>query len=65
MSDLEIVKPRYFETWNICLWGDPKFTIVCGKCGVSFKKRLPMINKPRAQCVTCGAINEIPVTVSD
>lgn len=60
----KVVEPRMFEGWNMCLWGDPKFTIVCGECGVAFKKRIPMMNRPRVQCPTCGTINEIPVHVS-
>jgi hypothetical protein len=23
---------RSVEGWNICLWGNPKLTVVCGKC---------------------------------
>lgn len=41
----------------------PKWTITCGQCSGTFRKRIPMITHPGVQCPYCGTINIIPVTV--
>ena len=41
----------------------PKWTITCGECEGTFKKRLPVMEKPGVQCPYCDTINIIPVTV--
>lgn len=46
------------------LWGGgPKFTITCGSCLMTFKERVPMVNKPGIQCPGCRAINVLPVQI--
>lgn len=62
-----IVKPKSIEGWNMSiaqLWGSgPKFTIVCGKCGCTFQKRIQMVDRPCLQCPFCGAINKLPLVM--
>ena len=57
--------PKDFEGWNVSLtqiFGlGPKWTITCGECGLTFKKRLPMVSNPGIECQFCGVINIIPV----
>jgi hypothetical protein len=30
---------KHAEGWNMCLWGNPKITVICGKCYGEFKTR--------------------------
>jgi len=42
----------------------PKWSITCGSCSGTFKKRIPMINRPGVQCPYCGDINVLPVVIT-
>lgn len=59
------VEPAYYSGWNMSLaqlfGSGPKWTITCGACHVTFKKRLPMVSRPGVACPSCGAVNVIPV----
>ncbi len=61
------VTPIFVQGWNASiaqLWGSgPKFTITCGSCEGTFKKRIPMIDNPGISCPYCSSINIIPVTI--
>ena len=35
----------------------PLWTITCGHCSGTFKKRLPMVNSPGVLCPYCHSIN--------
>lgn len=37
----------------------PKWTIKCGECSLTFKKRIPMVNNPAVKCPYCGVVNVI------
>lgn len=61
------VTPKDFTGWNMSimqLFGSgPKFTITCGGCEATFKKRIPMIDNPGVVCPHCGAVNKLPLEV--
>jgi len=59
--NVEVVQPAHWEGWNMCLWGDPMFSLRCGKCGCDFKERVPIRLRPRIRCPACGVLNEIPI----
>jgi len=44
--------------------GGPKWALTCGKCGLTFRARIPMIDSPGILCPHCGVVNTIPVEVS-
>lgn len=62
------VKPAAASGFNMSiaqLWGSgPKWTITCGGCRMTFRKRIPMVDNPGIRCPGCGAINVLPVTIS-
>ena len=62
------VAPKDFTGWNMSiaqLFGSgPKWTITCGDCSATFKKRIPMMDTPGIACPHCGAINILPIEVS-
>lgn len=39
----------------------PKFTITCGNCRATFKKRIPMISHPGIVCPRCSTVNILDV----
>jgi len=41
----------------------PKFTITCGACDVTFRKRIPMVDEPGVVCPRCGEVNILPFRV--
>lgn len=46
------------------LWGSgPKFTVCCGDCGGTFRKRIIMVDEPHLSCPYCGAINILPIEI--
>lgn len=54
------------EAWNMCLWGNPKATVICGSCYAQFKTRdYYPINRGQqnentvANCPRCGKWNEL------
>ncbi len=61
------VMPKDYSGWNMSiaqLFGSgPKFTITCGECDGTFKKRIPMVNKPGIMCPYCKTINKLPFTI--
>jgi transcription elongation factor Elf1 len=61
------VRPIRAEGFNLSLLqifgAGPKWTITCGSCGLTFKKRIPMIDRPGIDCPKCGAINVLPIEV--
>ena len=60
---MKTVIPKYFEGVNISiaqLFGSgPKWTITCGNCEMTFKRRIPMIEEPGILCPHCNAINKL------
>ena len=62
----QICNAVYVEGWNICLWGMPKLTIVCGNCKGQFKTRdyVPF-NRGKSDkntvscCPYCGKWNKL------
>ena len=60
------VEPKDFQGMNMSIaqiWGSgPKWTITCGGCEATFKKRIPMVNRPGIACPHCGDINVLPIT---
>jgi len=62
-----LVTPKEISGWSMSLaqlfGSGPKFTITCGSCEGTFKKRIPMIDSPGIACPYCGAINKLPVEV--
>ena len=62
---MNAVTPKAFAGWNMSiaqLFGSgPKWTITCGGCAATFKKRIPMMDKPGIACPHCGAINVLPI----
>lgn len=63
--DREVVQAKSGEGWNTSimqLFGyGPKFTITCGACFVTFRKRVPVASYPGIVCPHCGRVNIIPV----
>ena len=62
ISSDKIVRAKYSEAWSICIWGNPKMTVICGHCKNKFATReyIPD-NKTReamAQCPHCNYWNE-------
>ncbi len=68
MSTPVQVAPLDFSGWSMSiaqLFGSgPKFTVTCGQCRGTFKKRIPMMNNPGLACPYCNAINVLPLTIS-
>jgi len=66
-NKMNTVKPKAFSGYNMSiaqLFGSgPKFTITCGYCGGTFKKRIPMIDNPGIECPLCKTINTLPFTI--
>ena len=55
-------RPFEFSGLNMSLHpSGPKFTITCGSCRCTFRKRVPIVDSPGIQCPACGAINIIPI----
>ena len=61
------VKPKACTGWNMSIFqlfgSGPKWTITCGECSYTFKKRIPMVSNPGIQCPYCRVINTIPIVV--
>lgn len=60
----KICKAESVNGWNICLWGRPKLTIICGDCYNLFKTRdynhiTNMNNELAAVCPKCGKFNRL------
>ncbi len=39
ISQSNLVNAISYEAWSICLWGNPKMTVICGGCESEFKTR--------------------------
>lgn len=65
---MKTVTPSEASGFNMSLtqlWGSgPNWTITCGKCSMTFKERIPMVDNPGIRCPGCGAINVLPVKIS-
>jgi len=61
------VEPNYWTCYSMSiaqLWGSgPKVTCNCGCCSMTFKQRIPIMDRPGIQCPNCGTINIIDVVV--
>jgi len=61
------VKPAFMKgynvSWNLNLFSGPKWTIKCGGCFHTFKKRIPLIDYPTVLCPACGALNELELVI--
>ena len=59
------VAPRSAGGPNFSLWEKfglvegPMWQITCGKCDLTFKARLPMVNAPSVKCPHCDTINTL------
>ena len=65
--NIEIVRCAAYEGINPIfggLFGNPKFTIQCGKCKLTFQQKIPLVNPVMARCTLCGTINSLPLEVS-
>lgn len=66
---METVKPITAEGLNLSLaqifGSGPKWTITCGRCRATFKKRIPMVNRPGIVCPHCGVINVLPIKADE
>ncbi len=62
------VHPKDFSGMNMSiaqLFGSgPKFTVTCGGCEGTFKKRMPMMDNPGLACPYCHAINIMPLVIA-
>lgn len=63
------VSPIEAQGMNMSVFGGlfglgPKWTITCGNCVVTFKKRIPIVNTPGIECPTCSAINVLDLVVT-
>lgn len=67
MSKPKIVKPIECSGLNFSLaqlfGSGPKWTITCGSCRRTFKKRVPVVDNPGIPCPSCNAINVLPFEV--
>jgi rRNA maturation endonuclease Nob1 len=67
-SSVKVVRPKNCTGYNMSfaqLWGSgPKWTITCGECEATFQKRIPMVTEPGIPCPHCGAVNKLPITVT-
>lgn len=66
----ETTTPDHARGYNMSLaqlfGSGPKWSITCGACHVTFKKRIPMIDEPGIKCPECGVVNRLEgMTVSD
>ena len=61
------VKPYSFDGWNMSLFqlfgSGPNFTITCGSCMATFKKRLSMVDNEGVVCPVCDDVNIMPLVV--
>lgn len=39
LKEEQLCDAAHYSGWNICLWGNPKMTIICGSCHGEFKTR--------------------------
>lgn len=60
----KLCEAKDYRGWNICLWGRPKLSIICGHCDRPFKTRdyFPRNNHAgykglAAHCPTCAYWN--------
>ena len=50
------------EGLNISLHpAGPKWTITCGNCGNTWRRRVPKVNRPRFPCPHCNEMNLLNV----
>lgn len=65
---LKTVVPKNAKGFNMSLaqifGSGPKWTISCGDCSVTFKKRIPIVNEPGIECPHCGAVNVLPLIIT-
>jgi len=65
--DNKVYTPKYVAGYNTSIafiFGfGPKFTVVCGKCSVSFKVRVHAVNYPVVSCPACFAANRLPLEI--
>jgi hypothetical protein len=55
------VAPRQARGLN-ALWF--KWTIGCGACPATFRKRVPYLDYPSVQCPSCGVWNRLDLVVA-
>jgi len=64
---MKTVEPIQATGYNMSLaqlfGSGPKWTITCGECKGTFRKRIPMIENPGIPCPYCGSVNILPVTI--
>ena len=60
------VYPDRIKGGSMAVFGiPPKYTITCGKCSYTFKKRIPLIDCPGIMCPNCKAINKLPIGITN
>jgi hypothetical protein len=64
---MEKVIPKAASGYNMSIasiWGSgPKWAISCGRCEITFKARVPMVDSPGLKCPHCGVINILPIVI--
>lgn len=62
------VVPKSAEGYNMSLaqlfGSGPKWTVTCGNCEVTFKKRIPMVDQPGLECPSCHTINVLNLVIT-
>ena len=65
---MKTVRPNwakgYNMSWTLNIFNGPKWTINCGNCSNTFKKRIDVVNQPAVVCPFCGAVNKLNLMVS-
>ena len=63
-----MVQPIHASGLNMSLaqlfGSGPKWTITCGHCYCTFKKRIPMTDDPGITCPTCNVVNILNIQVT-
>lgn len=65
--DKKVIRPRELKMMNMSplqiLGLGPVATITCGKCGYTWKERVPMVEEPGMACPRCKEVNVLPLGV--
>lgn len=63
MKSVQALAAEGLNTSFLQLFGvGPKWTITCGSCRATFRKRLPFVDHPGIICPQCGVVNVVNIT---